>query len=708
MTLERGALLNNRYRIVSILGQGGMGSVYRAVDENLGVDVAVKENLFLTDEYARQFRLEASILASLRHPNLPRVGDHFVIEGQGQYLVMDFIEGEDLRERMDRVGPLPEEEVILIGAAICNALNYLHTRKPPVVHRDIKPGNVKITPDGHIILVDFGLAKVMHGGQTTTGARAMTPGYSPPEQYGTARTDPRTDIYSLGATLYAALTGTIPEDGLARATGNAELTPLRRLNPKVSRRMASVIEKSLAVRPDDRYQTAEEFKQALINTSSATRKRTGEQTVTPPPPDALEKSGGKVRSPLPIGLPIDEPPLPPRPITHPRRKGSGCALWLLILILLAGGASAAVYYRPGLAESVLAWLSAPPIFTPTKAFQSTRLQTDQPVLVSSATPQSNATSVSGQETPVPIGTPPKPTETATVNPTATPMGGGTGQLAFASDRTGISQIWLVNTDGSGLQQLTSLDGGACQPNWSPDGREIVFISPCPGKRFEYPGASLHIINADGSNLRNLPSAPEGDFDPSWSFDGKKIAFTSLRDSRPQVYTLNLADNTAVNLSNSPFPDVQPSWSPIGMQIAFVRYRTAAQIWLMTDKGTLQAQFSRSGDYNDNSPAWTPDGQIILYTQTTKTGTVPWLMGMRYEDRVNPYKEFRIPAESVSGLGPIASVSVSPDGHWVAFESWPDGTNHDIYIMTITGTNLTRVTTDPGFDFDPAWRPLQKP
>ena len=131
---------------------------------------------------------------------------------------------------MDRLETITERDVILIGIAICDALNYLHSRSSSILHRDIKPGNIKISPDGDVFLVDFGLAKIMKGNQATTnGARAMTPGYSPPEQYGTARTDPRTDIYSLGATLYAALTGVIPEDGLDRATGKAKLTPLRQL-----------------------------------------------------------------------------------------------------------------------------------------------------------------------------------------------------------------------------------------------------------------------------------------------------------------------------------------------------------------------------------------------------------------------------------------------------------------------------------------------
>ena len=193
MTLEPGVLLYNRYKIVEVLSHGGMGAIYKAYDQSLNAEVAVKENLFTTEEGSRQFHREATILANLRHPNMPRVTDHFVIEGQGQYLVMDFIEGEDLRQRMAREGCLPEEDVILIGIAICEALAYLNHRQPPILHRDIKRADIKITPGGQVFLVDFGLAKAIQSGQATTiGAQALTPGFAPPEQYGQG-TDLRSD-----------------------------------------------------------------------------------------------------------------------------------------------------------------------------------------------------------------------------------------------------------------------------------------------------------------------------------------------------------------------------------------------------------------------------------------------------------------------------------------------------------------------------------
>jgi eukaryotic-like serine/threonine-protein kinase len=731
MTLEHGVLLNHRYRIVEVLGQGGMGAVYRAVDENLGIEVAVKENLFLSDEYVRQFRREATILANLRHTNLPRVGDHFTVELQGQYLVMDFIEGEDLRQRMERTNTLPEEEVVLIGAAICDALAYMHSRNPSVIHRDIKPGNVKITPEGQIILVDFGLAKVMSSTHTTTtGARAMTPGYSPPEQYGTAPTDARTDIYSLAATLYASLTGIIPEDGLARATGTAELTPIRKLNPKASKRISAVIEKGLEIRASDRYQTAEEFKYALLDAHISTRHTYGEITVTPPPliatqsGDALVASSDDNNHPISSSRALARRSTPIYIPARPWNSGSNwLALGLLVVIIITGAMF--ILNPPRYSPLLLAMeQSLTPENHEASSFQaiggpfttpeSTPCEGEdcfKPAQIPyTALPTFTATpSPTVFQTWTPAASPSPAlslTPTQTETPTSTPIGGGLGEIAFVSERTGLPQIWVMDGNGGNQFQVTNQADGACQPDWSPDGNRLVFTSPCTRKQVSYERTSLYIIDRDGKNLVTLPASPEGDFDPAWSPDGNRIAFTSLRDGRPKIFILHLSDNSVQQISQSPFGDVQPAWSPTGTQLAYIRYRTAGQVWISNDNGQFEIQFSRSGNLNNFWPTWAPDGQMVYYSQTQPEKSFPWLMGMRYEDR-STNKEFRVIPVSQPNPGPINEVDVSPDGFWFAFEGWPDGNNHDIYRMTITGANLQRLTTDRDMDYSPVWRPGSK-
>ncbi len=265
MPLATGQVLKDRYRIVRLLGQGGMGAVYKAWDLNMERPRALKENLDTSPEAQRQFKREAQILGDLTHPNLTKVIDHFTIPGQGQYLVMEFVEGEDLGEMLARLsGPLPLAQALGWIEQTCAALAYLHAQNPPVIHRDVKPANIKVTPQGKTLLVDFGIAKVFDPqASTTMGAKAVTPGYSPMEQYGSGQhTGPATDVYALGATLYALLSGQAPPAAPDRNLG-ATLPSLQDLNPAVSPGLEAAVLKALAMQPQDRFGSAIELAAAL-------------------------------------------------------------------------------------------------------------------------------------------------------------------------------------------------------------------------------------------------------------------------------------------------------------------------------------------------------------------------------------------------------------------------------------------------------------
>ena len=268
MTLATGSVLIDRYRVVRLLGQGGFGAVYRVWDLHLNGPFALKENLDTSPEAIRQFTREAQILASLRHPNLPRVTDHFSLPDQGQYLVMEYVEGEDLEEKRCKStcqppGSLPEEQVLTWTSQILDALEYLHCQEPPIIHRDIKPANIRITPQGRAMLVDFGIAKIFNPVlKTTIGARAITPGYSPLEQYGQGTTDARSDIYALGATLYVLLTGQTPPESTARAW-NDPLQHPNQVNQRLSPATSLAISKAMQTDPVNRWQNIAEFRAAL-------------------------------------------------------------------------------------------------------------------------------------------------------------------------------------------------------------------------------------------------------------------------------------------------------------------------------------------------------------------------------------------------------------------------------------------------------------
>lgn len=662
MTLEIGSLLKNRYHILEELGRGGMGAVYRAQDKTLNVDVAIKENLSASPEAERQFQREANLLAQLKHPNLPRVTDHFSIDGQGQYLVMDFVPGQDAKDYLEKAnGQLDIAQVMEWGVALLGALNYLHSRTPPIIHRDIKPSNIKITPDGDAVLVDFGLAKAHDLTQTTTvGAKMLTPGFAPPEQYDleSSRTDPRTDLYSLGATLYNLLCGQMPVDSLERMMHRKDLKPLRELRPELAAPLASAIERALALKPDERWQTAKDFREALKLASAMNTK-----PLTPPEPEK----------------PTSEVEKHPQPSRWPILGGG-----LLALAVAGGGLWYA--FNSG---------AFTPAATPTVPVAATVTNSPSPRPSNTLAPTRAPTRTqptSGAATPMP------PTAT-TVPPTLgpTPRGGGvTGQIAFASNREGAYQIFMMNVDGSGLTRLTNLPDGACQPAWSPEGQALLFVTPCSRDKQFYDGAALWKLELNTLAVSPFISRAGGVFDADWSEAG--IVFTSLDNANdPRLYTANATGGGIKRVSASLADDSNASWSNNNQRLVlFNTSRTGTPLlyWLNGDgtfSGSSPKQVTRTQAITDPAPAWSPTGTLIAFVIGANIFTI--------EADAAGFNEVQLTAK-----GPNADPAWSPDGNWLAFESWRDNANHEIYIMASNGNLQTRLTSEAAIDMHPAWRP----
>lgn len=274
--IEPGKLLQQRYRIDKQIGQGGMGAVYIATDERFGSTVAIKETLFMDDNYRKAIEREARLLNSLKHAALPRVSDHF-LEENVQFLVMEYIPGEDLSHMLESGVVFEIDRVLKWADQLLDALDFLHNQSIPVIHRDIKPQNLKLTARDQIILLDFGLAK---GNPTDAGHQTAAKSifgysrnYASLEQIQGTGTDPRSDLYSLAATLYHLLTAVPPEDALTRAMAvlSNRPDPLQLANtirPDVPRGVAGILYRALSLNADDRPATAAEMREMFRNHGS--------------------------------------------------------------------------------------------------------------------------------------------------------------------------------------------------------------------------------------------------------------------------------------------------------------------------------------------------------------------------------------------------------------------------------------------------------
>jgi formylglycine-generating enzyme required for sulfatase activity/tRNA A-37 threonylcarbamoyl transferase component Bud32 len=253
MPLLPGEILHKRYRIVSLLGSGQYGSTYRAYDVEAQREVAIKEYLDSSLEIQKRFREEARRLSSYNHPQLPRFVDHFALKDTGQYLISHYIGGVDLQQLLDQFGPLPSDTIIGYLQEACRPLSYLHARN--ALHLDIKPANIRVTPTGEVFVVDSGLLGL--------GLRPHEGGYGSPEQQGQTEVTRASDIYSLGATLYALLCGKRPPNALSRESGLETMAAAREVNPDVEPYLSLVASRAMSLRPDARYETVDDFSSAL-------------------------------------------------------------------------------------------------------------------------------------------------------------------------------------------------------------------------------------------------------------------------------------------------------------------------------------------------------------------------------------------------------------------------------------------------------------
>ena len=429
------SVLQNRYEVQRLLGCGGMGAVYLALDRRLGQNpVAVKENFDASAQAQAQFQREANVLAKLSQVNLPKVIDHFIEPSGRQYLVMEYIAGDDLAAIIKQRGALPEVQVVTIAEALLDALTYLHTQTPPIVHRDIKPANIKLTPAGKVYLVDFGLVKLYDAGnpRTSTSMRGLgTPEYAPPEQYNpSSHTDPRSDIYALGATLYHLATGQAPVMAVMRMANPGALVPPRQLQPALSVPLGAAMMRALELSMGNRFGTAAQMRQAW-------------RAPTPFMPTPSQQMPTASPSPMPAARQPQPVPRAPQPVPQPRPtvRKRRASIWPGLIAVMVLAAIAVVV----LSRTVF----APTAPTPTVGPLSTTPGAPTPAAGSTAAPPApTATNAAPLiSTAGPIAPTPAPVDSPTPAPTLAPGSLSGLNISTVAGKTGL-RVELRYADGS--------------------------------------------------------------------------------------------------------------------------------------------------------------------------------------------------------------------------------------------------------------------
>lgn len=664
-------VLGNRYKVSSVLGCGAMGAVYLAGDQRLvGRRCAVKENRLdpsasadVQSQSREQFLAEASVLARLDHPGLPKVSDYF-IEDEREYLVMDYVDGEDLDSRLHRTNAPLEEALVLDWAdQVLDALSYLHNQSPqPIIHRDIKPANLRLDTRNRIKLVDFGLVKLLdtNNPETKVELRGLgTPAYAPLEQFAgsDSHTDARSDIYALGATVYHMLTNVAPPNVHERLLNPQVLLPPQELNAGLSEKVQRIVLKAMGIHPTERYQSADEMRKAIAE----------KVPVAPPAPVKPAKAA-------------------------PAKKGISPILFgLIALIFVAVLAAAAFFFfgnragslppqqanaafdpepSPTPTELVLSALSDAPTGTPTSTSEATEEPTDEPTTEPDETPTASTatpTSTTLTRTPSPTATNSAATassSTSVIIPPATLN----GTIAYPVFNGVDYDLYFGQADGSGTELYRK---GASQPAFSPDGSRIAFHS----WRLDSWGLMTMLLTETNAYL--VARFVEDQL-PTWSAGGAEIIFLSRREgdrkSRLMKVGSTQVGSDGIVLGEGEYPTVGASgrlafkgWGATGNGI-----RTAT-----TDLNDIQVVTT---DNNDTAPMFSPDGERIVFMSRREARD--WDIFSVNADGSDLQRLTESPADE--GLP-----TWSPDGRAIAFASNRGG-EWAIWAMTSEGSDQQKL------------------
>lgn len=670
-----------QYEIRKLIGKGGMSSVYLAYQPSMDRMVAIKllPPEFLHDStFLTRFQQECRVVARLEHLHILPVYDVGSQDGI-PFIVMRYLQGGTLADLIAK-GRMDVKEAARLITQIADALDFAHGAG--VIHRDMKPSNILLDENRNAFLADFGIARLTAQHASLTGSRIIgTPPYIAPEMVHKGQeVTYLSDIYALGVIAFEMVTGRPPyaDPDPMKVLMMHVMEPVpspRAFNPSLGVAVDSVIRRCLAKTADERYQKASNFARALTEAASM-------ESVTMPTPTEESKgvSLGEVntiRTPSPpSGIIMGDTGEHAAPTIRPSRSGTkeaakknatpspprqkparaGCASRWWIFALAGLGALGVLFALRGRITT----------------FLENRADRQEAGATETSPP-------ANQETPLPVA-----------GPSLADM-----QLAFASNRDGDYEIFIINGDGSGLTQLTSNEAYDFDPTWSPDGERILFASDLSGN------SEIMVMLSDGNNPMNLTNHPAKDSDPDWSPDGGLIAFSSDRDGDFEIYVMRQDGSDLQQITFNDRNDYAPSWAPDSRRLIYYSQEgmneMTAEIFLYDLDGNGQARRITSNDWLDKWPAWAPEGPRFAFTSGAG------LAAGRRAVFLTPI-DFN-PEKLTPGEGKDDDPAWSPDGRFIAYDTdqGSDGF-FNLFIINIETREVIRLTETLANDVSPAWRP----